>query len=74
MIQLYTQPTYQPNKTAWVIVSVSVSFDFSVNTKVDLRFHVMSAQWIPYWIRMKLLEKVSGFFAMNAVFFDFYSE
>ncbi|XP_028418249.1 peptidyl-tRNA hydrolase ICT1, mitochondrial-like [Dendronephthya gigantea] len=28
-----------------------------VNTKVDIRFHVMSAEWIPYWIRLKLLKE-----------------
>ena len=36
-------------------------FFYSVNTKVDLRFHVMTAQWIPYWIREKLREKVQLF-------------
>ncbi|XP_046856697.1 peptidyl-tRNA hydrolase ICT1, mitochondrial-like [Xenia sp. Carnegie-2017] len=25
-----------------------------VNTKVDIRFHVMTADWIPLWIRKKL--------------------
>ena len=36
-------------------------FFYSVNTKVDLRFHVMTAQWLPYWIREKLQEKVQLF-------------
>jgi peptidyl-tRNA hydrolase ICT1 len=30
-----------------------------VNTKVDLRFHVASAQWISQDIRNKILEQVS---------------
>ena len=29
-----------------------------VNTKVDLRFHVLSAQWIPVDVRHKIIEKV----------------
>ena len=29
-----------------------------VNTKVDLRFHVLSAQWIPEDVRHKILERV----------------
>ena len=36
----------------------SLNICFLVNTKVDIRFHVMSAQWIPYWIREKVLEEV----------------
>ncbi|XP_046352386.2 peptidyl-tRNA hydrolase ICT1, mitochondrial-like isoform X2 [Haliotis rufescens] len=31
-----------------------------VNTKVEVRFHVESADWIPQWIRERLLEKEAG--------------
>ena len=30
----------------------------SVNTKVDLRFHIASAEWISEDVRQKILEKV----------------
>jgi len=29
-----------------------------VNTKVEIRFHVQSAKWIPNWIKPNLMEKV----------------
>lgn len=31
-----------------------------VNSKVEIRFHVCSAKWIPDWIKAQLMEKESG--------------
>ena len=35
-------------------------FSVSANSKVEIRFHVESADWIPGPLKEKLIEKVNG--------------
>lgn len=44
--------------TLVVKTNITLISSFLVNTKVDLRFHVLSAEWIPEDVRQKILEKV----------------
>ena len=44
--------------TLVVKTNITLISSFLVNTKVDLRFHVLSAEWIPEDVRHKILEKV----------------
>lgn len=44
--------------TLIVKTNITLISSFLVNTKVDLRFHVLSAEWIPEDVRHKILEKV----------------
>lgn len=43
---------FYTNSYIWLLCFVLV------NTKVDLRFHVLSAEWIPGDVRYKILERV----------------
>lgn len=49
----------QPNKREYLFYWLILLWYFSVNTKVDLRFHLLSADWIPENVQQKILERVS---------------
>ena len=40
------------------VATEKVKYSVSVNTKVDLRFHVLSAEWISEDVRQKILQRV----------------
>ena len=52
--------------TGLLIYNDLKNYNSAVNTKVDIRFHVDSAEWIPEWVRQRLCQLVNTFISKIA--------